>query len=93
VTLAKVIGTVVSTIKHKEYLGYKLFVVQPIDIDGNDIDETFLAVDVVQAGVGDRVLVMREGNGIRQIFKKEILPIRSAVVGVVDHVERGSWLK
>jgi len=91
-TLAKVIGTVVSTIKHPEYVGYKLFVVQPIDIDGNDCDESFLAVDVVQAGVGDTVLVLREGNGIRQIFKKDILPIRSCVVGVVDHVERGCWV-
>lgn len=86
-TLGKVIGTVVSTIKHKEYVGYKLFVIQPIDIDGNKTDETFLAVDVVQSGVGDTVLVLREGNGIRQIFKKQILPIRSVVVGVVDHVE------
>ena len=91
--LAKVIGTVVSTIKHPEYHGYKLFVVQPIDKDGGKCGDTFLAVDVVQAGPGDWVLVMREGNGIRQIFKKEILPIRSAIVGVVDHVEEGCWVK
>lgn len=90
-TLAKVIGTVVSTIKHPEYHGYKLFVVQPIDIDGEPNDDSFLAVDVVQAGVGDTVLILREGNGIRQIFKKEILPIRSVVVGIVDHVELDDW--
>lgn len=86
-TLCEVIGTVVSTIKHPEYNGYKLFVVQPIDFAGNHIEDSFLAVDVVQAGVGDRVLVLREGNGIRQIFGKKILPIRSCVVGIVDHVE------
>jgi microcompartment protein CcmK/EutM len=93
VTLAKVIGTVVSTIKHPEYNGYKLFVVQPVTEQGKATGESFLAVDVVQAGVGDTVLVMREGNGIRQIFKKQILPIRSCVVGVVDHVELGCWVK
>jgi microcompartment protein CcmK/EutM len=92
-TLGRVIGTVVSTIKHKEYNAYKLYVIQPISIEGQDMGDSFLAVDVVQAGVGDTVLVLREGNGIRQIFKKEILPIRSAVVGVVDHVELGSWVK
>jgi microcompartment protein CcmK/EutM len=88
-TLAKVVGTVVSTIKHPEYNGYKLFVVQPIDENGKELGESFLAVDVVQAGVGDTVLILREGNGIRQIFKKKILPIRSVVVGIVDHVEVG----
>jgi len=93
VTLAKVIGTVVSTIKHPEYNGYKLFVVQPVTIDGAPTGDSFLAVDVVQAGVGDKVLILREGNGIRQIFKKQILPIRSVVVGVVDHVERGCWVE
>jgi len=92
VTLAKVIGTVVSTIKHPDYSGLKLFVVQPISIEGDDTDESFLAVDVAQAGVGDTVLVLREGNGIRQIFGKEIFCIRSCVVGIVDHVEKGCWV-
>jgi microcompartment protein CcmK/EutM len=91
-TLAKVVGTVVSTIKHPEYVGYKLYVVQPIDWEGRNLDESFLAVDVVQSGVGDTVLVMREGNGIRQIFRKKVLPIRSAIVGIVDHVEKGCWV-
>lgn len=89
-TLARVIGTVVSTVKHPDYRGLKLFVVQPVDEDGRDSEPSFLAVDVVQAGVGDLVLVIREGNGARQIFGKPILPIRSVIVGVVDevHVDR-----
>lgn len=90
--LARVIGTVVSTIKHPAFDGLKLYVVQPVDDKGTAKGATFLAVDTVQSGVGDTVLVMREGNGIRQIFKKEIWPIRSAVVGVVDHVEVNSPL-
>lgn len=93
-TLGKVIGTVVSTIKHPDYSALKLFVIQPISIEGDNTDEdTFLAVDVVQAGVGDTVLVMREGNGIRQIFNREIFCIRSCVVGIVDHVEKGCWVQ
>ncbi len=85
-TLARVIGTVVSTVKHPDYRGLKLFVVQPVDEDGRETDPSFLAVDVVQAGVGDLVLVISEGNGARQIFAKPILPIRSVIVGVVDEV-------
>ena len=85
--LAKVVGTVVSTIKHPSYQGLKLYVVKPLDREGNTGGESFLAVDTVQSGVGDTVLVLREGNGIRQILRQDNLPIRSAVVGVVDHVE------
>lgn len=86
-TLARVIGTVVSTVKHPDYRGLKLFVMQPVDEFGRETDVSFLAVDVVQAGIGDLVLVNREGNGARQIFGKPILPIRSVIVGVVDEVQ------
>lgn len=86
-TLARVIGTVVSTVKHPDYRGLKLFVMQPVDEFGRETDVSFLAVDVVQAGIGDLVLVIREGNGARQIFGKPILPIRSVIVGVVDEVQ------
>lgn len=85
--LGKVMGTVVSTIKHIDYLCYKLYVIQPLDAERNPAGETFLACDTVQSGVGDTVLVMREGNGVRQILQKEICCIRSLVVGVVDEVD------
>jgi len=87
VTLCRVIGTVVSTVKHPTYRGLKLFVVQPVDEAGNPSDPSFLAVDQVQSGIGDLVLVMTEGNGARQILKEKMLPIRSLVVGVVDAVD------
>ena len=85
--IARVVGTVVSTVKHSSYQGLKLLIVQPIDEDGNPVGEDYLAVDVVQAGVGDTVLVISEGNGARQIFSKPVLPIRSVIVGVIDEVE------
>ncbi len=84
--LGKVTGTVVSTQKHPDYNGYKIYVIQPILENGKPKGGTFLALDTVQSGVGDTVLVMREGNGVRQILGKDVCPIRSLVVGVVDEI-------
>jgi len=86
-TLGQVIGTVTSTAKHPAYVGHKLMVVQPISKKGKAIGNVVLAVDTAQAGVGDTVLVMREGNGVRQILGGSALPIRSLIVGIVDQVE------
>jgi ethanolamine utilization protein EutN len=77
-----------STVKHPAYAGKALFVVQPIDEKGADTGASFVAVDTVQAGAGDRVIVLTEGNGVRQILKQgDIVPIRSVIVGIVDAVE------
>ena len=84
--LAKVVGTVTSTIKHPAYHALKLMVVEPVSETGAKAGESFLAVDDVQAGVGDTVLVMREGNGVRQILRQKNLPIRSIICGIVDAV-------
>lgn len=86
--LCRVLGNVVSTVKHPVYHRQTLLVVQPIDETGADIGTSFLAIDRVQAGPGDRVLVMSEGNGVRQIMQMgQQVPIRSLVVGVVDEVD------
>ena len=86
-TLCKVLGDVVSTAKHPAYVGTKLMIVQPVDEDLKARGESYLAVDRVQSGPGDIVLTMREGNGVRQLFGKEILPIRSIIVAIVDSVD------
>ena len=83
----RVIGTVVSTIKHPTYAGRTLLAVQPLDEAGRDDGDSFLAVDDVQAGVGDRVIVLSEGNGIRQLLGVRELPIRRLIVGIVDRVD------
>ena len=86
--LCRVLGNVVATAKHPAYRGQTLLVVQPIDEAGRDKGSSFLAVDTVQAGPGDRVLVMSEGNGVRQILQMgKQVPIRSLIVGVVDQVD------
>ncbi len=84
-TLARVQGTVVATAHHPSFDGRKLLIVQPLDENGAAQGEAFLAVDMVQAGTGDKVLVNREGNGNRQLLKMGAqVPIRSLIVGIVD---------
>jgi ethanolamine utilization protein EutN len=76
-----------AAVKHPAYAGKPLFVVQPLDENGKDAGASFVAVDSVQAGVGDKVIVLTEGNGVRQILKQgDIVPIRSIIVGIVDQV-------
>jgi microcompartment protein CcmK/EutM len=82
--LCRVLGSVVASAHHPVYDGQKLMVVQPVD--GGD---SFLAVDRVQAGAGDTVLVNQEGNGARQLLKLgQQVPIRSLIVAIVDEIER-----
>ena len=84
----RVVGPMWAAVKHPAYQGRTLFVVQPIDERGDDTGNSFVAIDHVQAGVGDKVIVLTEGNGVRQILQMgDIVPIRSIIVGVVDHVE------
>jgi ethanolamine utilization protein EutN len=74
--------------KHPAFAGRPLFVVQPLDEHGGDAGASFVAIDHVQAGIGDRVVVLTEGNGVRQILKAgDIVPIRSIIVGIVDAVD------
>ncbi len=83
--ICRVLGPVVTTIKHPTYEGEKLLSVQPVDGIGAPQGSSFLAVDRAQAGQGDLVLVLTEGTGARQIFAVgDLLPIRSVIVGFVD---------
>jgi ethanolamine utilization protein EutN len=86
----RVIGPMWAAVKHPAFAGRPMFVVQPLDENGKDTGASFVAIDTVQAGVGDKVIVLTEGNGVRQILKQgDIVPIRSMIVGIVDHVELG----
>ncbi len=84
--LAKVIGTVVTTISHPDYKNRRLLVVQPLGLDGEAPDEDFIALDNTQAGIGDTVLINREGNGARQVLKNPDACVISVIVGIVDSV-------
>jgi ethanolamine utilization protein EutN len=82
--LGKVVGTVVTTISHPDYKNRRLLVVQPLGLEGEKPDEDFLALDSTYAGIGDTVLVNREGNGARQVLKNPDACVISVIVGIVD---------
>jgi microcompartment protein CcmK/EutM len=84
--IGKVIGTVVATTKISHLKGHKLLMVDQLNLEGVGTGDYDIAVDVAQAGIGDTVLVIDEGNGARQILKLDPGAIRAVVVGVVDEV-------
>lgn len=82
--IGKVTGTVVTTISHPHYKNRRLLVVQPLVMPGETPDEDFIALDNTHAGIGDTVLVNREGNGARQVLKNPDACVISVIVGIVD---------
>lgn len=85
--IGRVSGTVVATIKNELFENRKLLVVDKLDLDGKPTSKYDIAVDMVQAGIGDLVLVLDEGNSARQILDREPLgAIRAVVVGILDEV-------
>ena len=86
--IGRVSGPVVATIKNELFEARKLLVVDKLDLEGQPTPKYDIAVDMVQAGVGDLVLVLDEGNSARQIVDREPLgAIRAVIVGIVDDVE------
>ena len=85
--LCRVIGNSVSSVKHPTYVGQKVMVVQPVEIDTHTPRlSSFLALDSVHAGVGDLVMAAREGNTARQILNNNDAPFHAVIVGIVDEV-------
>jgi len=91
--LAKVVGTVVATRKDDRLEGCKLLVVQPLDEGGVESGRTVVAVDTVQAGSGEVVLVVT-GSSARMTSRTKDSPVDAAIVGIVDTVAvdgRRAW--
>lgn len=84
--LGKVLGTVVTTISHPDYKNRRMLVVQPLGLPGEPPGEDFIALDNTHAGIGDTVLVNREGNGARQVLKNPDAAVISVIVGIVNSV-------
>ena len=84
--LGKVVGTIVTTISHRDYKNRRLLVVQPLGLEGEKPDEDFIALDSTHAGIGDTVLVNREGSGARQVLRNPDACVISVIVGIVDSV-------
>jgi microcompartment protein CcmK/EutM len=84
--LGRVIGTITSTMNHPFYDAKKLLVVERTDAAGAPLADYLVAIDTVGAGAGERVLVLDEGTGARQIAGSRDAPVRSVIVGIVDDV-------
>jgi len=84
--LAEVIGTVVSPVQHPALDGERLLLLRVLQPDGSPAAETRIALDRAGAGVGERVLVVDEGNSGRQLVGRKDAPVKTVIVGVVDYV-------
>jgi ethanolamine utilization protein EutN len=87
--IARVIGTVVSTQKHRKFDGAKLLIVQPVNIDDTPRGSALLSVDGVGAGVGEKVLVVLEGRAAGETLGKKGAPVDAAIIGIIDRVDPG----
>ena len=88
--IARVIGELVSTHKHASHRGRKALLVQPLELDGANRGDPVIAFDAVDAGVGDRVLLVTEGFSAMTSVGRPQSPIDMAVVGVIDRVDLDS---
>lgn len=84
--LGLVAGEMYGTIKHPFYEGKRLLVVEKTTVEGKPTGDYLIAVDSVGAGAGERVIVLDEGTGARQVLNSKDGPVRSVVVGIVDDV-------
>jgi len=84
--IAKVIGTVVSTQKHRKFEGAKLMLVQQLNIDDTPRGNALLAIDGVGAGVDEKVLVVLEGRASGEALGKKGAPVDAAIIGIIDTV-------
>ena len=98
--IGRVIGSVTTSIKHPVLEGHKLLIVKPVvpgqpradNKRGTNVKnfrltgKSIIALDVVQAGIGDTVLILDEGNSGRMILGDSTAPVRSVIAGIVDSV-------
>ena len=85
--IGKVVGDVVATQKTPSHVGRKILIVQPLQLDGSNRGEAVLALDSVDAGIGDRVLLVAEGFSAMTAVGRPNSPIDMAVIGIIDTVD------
>jgi ethanolamine utilization protein EutN len=84
--IARIEGTIVSTIQHEFFAHQRLLVCDVLEPGGEPTGSYTIAVDVVGAGVGETVLLLDEGSSARQLFGVGTGPIRAVIVGIIDEV-------
>lgn len=87
--VARVVGNVVATQKNEKLQGAKLMLVQPLTLDGKPKGPVVLAIDGVNAGIGERVLLVQDGKAAMQVLGRGLAGVDAAIVGVVDEMEIG----
>lgn len=85
--ICRVVGNLVATQKNRKLEGAKLMLVQPLDLEDKPMGATFLAIDSVSAGIGEKVLVVIEGKAAGQALGRKAAAVDAAIVGVIDAVE------
>jgi len=88
--IGKITGTVVSTIHLPIITGQRMLLVDLLDLEGQTTGDYVIAIDTVDAGAGETVLILDEGTGARQVLGEPDAPIRAVVVGIVDEVSVGA---
>ncbi len=85
--ICKVIGNITSTVKNDHFVGKKIMIVQPLDLDGKPDGKDYLAIDTVDAGIEDRVLVMKEGGSAQIVLQDKEIPVQALILGIVDGID------
>ena len=85
--LARVVGDVVATHRLEQLGGRKLLLVRRLTLDDVEEGQEIVALDVIGVGVGEKVLVVQEGNAARSLFRNDRIPVQAVVVGHVDRVD------
>jgi len=85
--IARVVGEIVATRKHPSHEGCKLLLVQPLNLDGTDRGNAVIAVDAIDAGIGDQVLLVTEGFSAMTSVDRPQSPIDMAVIGFIDQID------
>jgi len=83
--LARVKGNVVSTLKDEHLKSHKLMLIHPVDLNGELVgNKDVIAIDLIDSGIGDLVIVTQEGDAVQQILGHRNAPVHTIIVGIVD---------
>jgi ethanolamine utilization protein EutN len=85
--IGRVVGDLSATQKHASHEGRTILLVQPIDVDGRELGNPVVALDSVNAGAGDRVLLVQDGYAAATALGLKLAPVDAAVVGIIDRVD------
>ena len=85
--IARVKGSVTATVKNSCLEGFKLLLVETLDLEGNGTGKEFLAVDIVDAGLADIVLLCMEGGAVSSVMEISRAACDAAIVGVIDSIQ------